>query len=68
MNLDVDHWRFYSSDGIEEDIEDRSWNRDGGRSLLIRNISERDVGKVVVCQTRGDNKTNKDTIRFHRNL
>ena len=61
---DVDHWRFYGPDGIEEDIENRSWIREGRRSLLIRNISERDVGKVVVCQTRGDNKTNKDTIGF----
>ena len=63
---DVDHWSFYSSDGEEEDIEDRSWIRKGGRSLLIRDISELDVGKVVEYRTKGDdNQSNKGTIGFH---
>ena len=60
----VVYWRFYGSDG-EEDIKERSLIRDGGRSLLIRDISEQDVGKVVVCRTKGDdNQTNKGTIGF----
>ena len=63
---DVDHWSFYNSDGEEEDIEDRSWIERGRRSLLIRDISELDFGKVVVCRTKGDdNQTNKGTIGFH---
>ena len=62
---DVDHWRSYSLEGREEDIKNRSWIRVGGRSLLIRNKSEQDVGKVVVCRTKGDgNQTNKGTIGF----
>ena len=62
---DVVYWRFCCSDGEEEDIKDRSWTRDGGRSLLIRNISEHDVAKVVVCRTKGDDsQTNKGTIVF----
>ena len=63
---DVVYWRLYGSDGEEEDIEDRSLIRDGGRSLLIRYISELDYGKLVVCRTkRDDNQTNKGTIGFH---
>ena len=62
----VDYWRLYGSDGREEDIKNRSWSRKGGRLLLIRDISERDVAKVVVCRTKGDdNQTNKGTIGFH---
>ena len=60
---EVNHWRFYGSDGIKEDIKNRSWSRKGGRLLLIQDISERDFGKMVVCRTKGDdNQTNKGTV------
>ena len=62
---DVDHWRFYSSDGREEDIGNRSWIREGGRSLLIRNISEPDVGKVVLCRIKGEDNLINKGIGFH---
>ena len=43
-------WRLLDSDNEEVDISGRAWTREGGRHLLLLEITEDDDGKVVECK------------------
>ena len=63
---DVDvSWRFLDSEGMPEDMTNRSWTRDVGRSFLIQRIDLGDVGKIVECRTyKKGNRSTVDAIGF----
>ena len=48
-------WRLLDSDNEEVDISSRAWIRGGSRYLLLLEITEDDVGKVVECRVYRSN-------------
>ena len=58
-------WRLLDSDNEEVDISGRAWIRDGGRQLLLLEITEDDDGKVVECKAyREENPSDVISLGF----
>ena len=58
-------WRLLDSDNEEVDISGRAWIRDGGRQLLLLEITEDDDGKVVECKVyREENPSDVISLGF----
>ena len=58
-------WRLLDSDNEEVDISGRAWIRDGGRHLLLLQITEDDDGKVVECKVyREENPSDVISLGF----
>ena len=58
-------WMLLDSDNEEVDISGRAWIRDGGRHLLLLEITEDDDGKVVECKVyREENPSDVISLGF----
>ena len=58
-------WMLLDSDNEEVDISGRAWIRDGGRQLLLLEITEDDDGKVVECKVyREENPSDVISLGF----
>ena len=58
-------WRLLDDENNAVNIEDRSWFQDDGRSMLLREITDYEIGKVVECRVYSESSLSTvDSVGF----